>query len=211
MQVKKDYTHNLIVTVARQVFLKKGYVKASMRDIAKGAGIGVSNLYNYFKGKDELFRYVVMPLINEMERMMRNHHSVKEQEQFLHYVIDDVGDCNELMATQVREYMKLIHNYRDELKLILYKAQGSSLETFIDDYTDACTQQVLAFMNELKNHYPSRVVTHPSFTYHVHTVWMFSFISEVIKHQLSASETKHAIEDYIWFEIIGWSALMNHH
>ena len=101
MQVKKDYTHNLIVTVARQVFLKKGYVKASMRDIAKGAGIGVSNLYNYFKGKDELFRYVVMPLINEMERMMRNHHSVKEQEQFLHYVIDDVGDCNELMAAQV--------------------------------------------------------------------------------------------------------------
>lgn len=42
MQVKKDYTHNLIVTVTRQVFLK-----------------------------------------------------------ILHYVIDDVGDCNELMATQV--------------------------------------------------------------------------------------------------------------
>ena len=49
MQIKKDYTREQIVEVAKRVFLKNGYAKTSMRDIAKGAGIGVSNIYNYFK------------------------------------------------------------------------------------------------------------------------------------------------------------------
>lgn len=43
MQVKKDYTHEQIVEIAKRVFLRNGYSKTSMRDIAKGAGIGVSN------------------------------------------------------------------------------------------------------------------------------------------------------------------------
>ena len=54
MQVKKDYTREQIVEFAKRVFLKNGYAKTSMRDIAKGVGIGVSNIYNYFKSKDEL-------------------------------------------------------------------------------------------------------------------------------------------------------------
>ena len=48
MQIKKDYTREQIVEIAKRVFLKKGYAKTSMRDIANGAGIGVSNIYNYF-------------------------------------------------------------------------------------------------------------------------------------------------------------------
>ena len=59
MQVKKDYTHEQIVEVAKRVFLKKGYAKTSMRDIAKGAGNGVSNIYNYFKCKDEFFCHII--------------------------------------------------------------------------------------------------------------------------------------------------------
>ena len=38
---------------------------------------------------------------------------------------------------------------------------------------------------------------------------MFSFISEVIKHNLSADEIRRAIEDYIKFEFGGWRTLMN--
>lgn len=49
MQIKKEYTCEQIVEVAKKVFLKNGYAKTSMRDIAKGADIGVSNIYNYFK------------------------------------------------------------------------------------------------------------------------------------------------------------------
>ncbi len=38
MQIKKDYTREKIVEVARREFLSKGYAKTSTRDIATGAG-----------------------------------------------------------------------------------------------------------------------------------------------------------------------------
>ena len=66
MQIKKDYTREQIVEIAKRVFLRNGYAKTSMRDIAKRTGIGVSNIYNYFKSKDELFRYIVRPLTTEL-------------------------------------------------------------------------------------------------------------------------------------------------
>ena len=206
MQIKKDYTRDQIVEVAKQVFLDKGYAKTSMRDIAAGVGIGVSNIYNYFKGKDELFRHIVAPLLVELERMMHEHHNVNDQEQFVRYAR---GDGDDMLADHVQAYMKLINNHRDELKLLLYQAQGSSLESYIDQYTEDYTQLVLVFMNEFKRKYPQFSVIHTPFTYHIHMVWMFSFISEVIKHQLTSDEIKGAIEDYIAFEFTVWMSLMN--
>ena len=208
MQMKKEYKCEVIVKAAKLVFLKKGYTKTSMRDISKGCGIGLSNIYNYFKSKDELFRHIVAPLIAELEQMMNEHHNMNDQKEFLRYAH---GESDEMVREHTQEYLRLINNYRDELILIMYKAQGSSLETFIDDYTERCTHQVLKFMDEVKRNFPEMRVIHTPFTYHVHTVWMFSFISEVIKHQLKPQEIRDAIEDYIQFEFAGWRALMNKH
>jgi len=206
MQIKKEYTREQIVTVGKRVFLRKGYAKTSMRDIAKGCGIGVSNIYNYFNSKDELFRHIVTPLTTELERMMHDHHNVRDHEQFMKYAR---GENNELMMDHVQEYLSMINNHRDELKLILYQAQGSTLENYIDVYTDECTKEVLRFMKAFKRSYPDFRVNLSPFTYHIHMVWMFNFISEVIKHDLKPQEMKKAIEDYIQFEFSGWRAIMN--
>ncbi len=206
MQIKKEYTREQIVTVGKGVFLRKGFAKTSMRDIAKGCGIGVSNIYNYFNSKDELFRHIVTPLTTELERMMHDHHNVRDHEQFMKYAR---GENNELMMDHVQEYLSMINNHRDELKLILYQAQGSTLENYIDVYTDECTKEVLRFMKAFKRSYPDFRVNLSPFTYHIHMVWMFNFISEVIKHDLKPREMKKAIEDYIQFEFSGWRAIMN--
>ena len=206
MQVRKEYTHEQIVNVARMLFLRDGFNKTSMRDIANGAGIGVSNLYNYFESKDELFRHILTPLIKEMDSMIRDHHDANKLKEFVRYV---KGESDEMMKEHVRSYMRLIRNMHDELELILYKAQGSSLENYIDDYTDKCTRQIVTFMDEFKAQYPDYGISCQEFTYHIHTVWMFNFISEVIKHKLNTKEIEKAVEDYIYFEYHGWRKLMN--
>ena len=136
MQIKKDYTREQIVEIAKRVFLKKDYAKTSMRDIANGAGIGVSNIYNYFKSKDELFRHIVGPLTTELEQMMHEHHNLDNQDSFVRYAS---GEGDDMLADHVKEYLRLINNHRDELKLLLYQSQGSSLENYIDEYTEECT------------------------------------------------------------------------
>ena len=131
MQIKKDYTREQIVEIAKRVFLKKSYAKTSMRDIAKGADIGVSNIYNYFKSKDELFCHIVAPLTYKLGQMMHDHHNVNDQDRFVRYAR---GESDDMLADNVKEYMLLINNHRDELKLLLYQSQGSSLENYIDKY-----------------------------------------------------------------------------
>ena len=206
MQTKKEYLREQIAAAAKEVFLRKGFMKTSMRDIAKRTGVGVSNIYNYFKGKDELFCYIVSPLIVEMRKMIHEHHNTRYHEQFQEYAN---GESDEMMAEHMQAYINLIGNHRDEMKLVLYKAQGSSLENFIDDYTDECTRQVVIFMDAYKREHPGTGTVRSAFTYHIHTVWMFSFISEVIKHHLQPEEIKRAVEDYIHFEFIGWRNIIN--
>ncbi len=57
--VEKD-----IINAARNVFIKKGYVAASMGDIAAEAGIGRTTLNYYFRTKERLFESVFEQLIN---------------------------------------------------------------------------------------------------------------------------------------------------
>ena len=50
----QPYDTDRVVDVAVQVFLERGYDRASMGDIARAAGLGKSSLYHHVAGKEEL-------------------------------------------------------------------------------------------------------------------------------------------------------------
>ncbi|WP_339489661.1 TetR/AcrR family transcriptional regulator [Pseudomonas sp. EL_65y_Pfl2_R95] len=52
-----------ILFCAEKVFAEKGYGSASMGDIAEEAGLPRSNLHYYFSTKDELYRAVLLDLL----------------------------------------------------------------------------------------------------------------------------------------------------
>ena len=64
MQYSKDDIQKEILKAAEKVFLENGFPKASMREIAQEAQVGLSNIYNYFKSKDDIFCTVVRPVIS---------------------------------------------------------------------------------------------------------------------------------------------------
>lgn len=53
------YKREWIVEAARTVFARDGIGRASMREIAKGAGYTVGVIYNYFRSKEELYAEVL--------------------------------------------------------------------------------------------------------------------------------------------------------
>ena len=57
---KGERTRQVIVDAAYTVFIEKGYHAASMRQIAKSAGIAVGGIYNHFSGKEEIFAAIVV-------------------------------------------------------------------------------------------------------------------------------------------------------
>ena len=54
MKNDKETRQKLLVS-AKKEFMEKGYVKASLRNICKNAGVTTGALYFFFKDKEDLF------------------------------------------------------------------------------------------------------------------------------------------------------------
>ena len=147
MQVLKDDIRGRILTVARQRFERKGYSKTSMREIAELAGVGVGNIYNYFTNKDELFREVVRPVLCALEAMLQEHHGIRGEDIMMMRSEKYLKSC-------IDEYVSLIDKHRALMGILLFRAQGSSLERFRENYTDRSTELVKAWFASMQRKHP---------------------------------------------------------
>lgn len=59
-----------ILEAAKRVFSSKGYLKATMDEIALEAEITKPTIYLYFKAKDDLFFTLMLPLIEDIRRQL---------------------------------------------------------------------------------------------------------------------------------------------
>lgn len=59
-----------IVEAARKVFASKGYLKATMDEIALEAEVTKPTIYLYFKAKDDLFFSLMLPFLDDIRRQL---------------------------------------------------------------------------------------------------------------------------------------------
>ena len=189
------------MAVARRRFKQKGYSKTSMREIAEEAGIGVGNIYNYFTNKDELFHEVVRPVLCALEAMLQEHHGIRGEDIMMMRSEKYLKSC-------IDEYVTLITKYRELLEILLFRAQGSSLEHFRENYTDRSTELVKAWFASMQQKYPEINTAVSDFSIHLHTVWMFTMFEELLMHSVPKQEMEAILHDYILFEIQGWRAII---
>ena len=201
MQVLKGDIRSRVLTVARQQFEQKGYSKTSMREIAESASVGVGNIYNYFTNKDELFREVVRPVLSALEVMLQEHHGIRGEDIMMMQSEKYLKSC-------IDEYVMLITTYRELMEILLFRAQGSSLEHFRENYTDRSTELVNAWFASMQRKHPEINTTVSDFIIHLHTVWMFTMFEELLMHSISKQEMEAILHDYILFEIQGWRAII---
>ena len=64
--IKEDLIQHQILKAAHQLFLKHGFQKVAMDDVARAIGKGRSSLYYYYKSKDEVLDAVVDVEIKDM-------------------------------------------------------------------------------------------------------------------------------------------------
>ena len=187
--------------VARQQFERKGYSRTSMREIAELARVGVGNIYNYFTNKDELFREVVRPVLCALEAMLQEHHGIRGEDIMMMRSEKYLKSC-------IDEYVSLIDKHRALMEILLFHAQGSSLERFRENYTDRSTEVVKAWFASMQRKHPEINTAVSDFIIHLHTVWMFTMFEELLMHSVSRQEMEAILHDYILFEIQGWRAII---
>lgn len=135
MQTVKDHIKSDILQSAATLFLEKGYLKVPMREIAHKSGVGLSNIYNYFSCKDDIFVQIVTPAVRTFENMLDEHHGRRGT--------DIMVMCDrDYFKYMVDEYTSFIHRHRDLLLLLLFRSQGSSLENYKEEFARKSTALV---------------------------------------------------------------------
>ena len=122
-----------LIQCAKKEFMEKGFAGASLRGICQKAGVTTGALYFFFQDKDDLFCEVVGNFMDRLNEILREHFSfeVREMESGKAKEHDDSSDF-EAVAQVVHE----LYTYRDEVLLVLTKAQGSSMEHMPDRLVD---------------------------------------------------------------------------
>lgn len=165
MQIKKDDIRQVILEVAKKSFLKNGFRKTSMRDIAKKAEVTLSNIYNYFKNKDEILEVILTPMFAELNKMFTRHNEPAHVNLDWFYT-EELFDLEE-----VEEHINLIVNYREELDLYLHKCSGSKYENAKDELTDRYTISSREYLQLMKDKYPQVNKDISDFFIHISAAW----------------------------------------
>jgi len=83
MVVVKEEVRIHIVGIARRIFTRYGFRKATMEEIASTSQMGKSSIYYYFKSKEEIFRAVVefeaQMLKERLSRIIGNNNAPPER------------------------------------------------------------------------------------------------------------------------------------
>lgn len=146
MQVLKDELRQNIRDAAVETFKEKGYRAASMREIATKADMSVGNLYRYYKNKEELFGYIVQPLVKMFEAAQ------KEQKKDFDFEYLDVNflEHNKIIEAMVESRAL----YQDELFLLFLRADGSDYEGARNAFTTFIEAQMKKFVEDISEGEP---------------------------------------------------------
>lgn len=196
MQTLKHSVEKRLLTASRAIFLRKGFQKASMRDIARASGICLSNIYNYFPSKDALFCTIVRPAITTLEQMLRLHPDTTEP-----------GDSQTLAANAperiIRDCTALLSKHRTQLKLLFFCAQGSSL----DDYKERVSRQYSTLLPQSPAGTDGKD-TISGFYNRLHTAWMFALFEEIIRQKIQPKDYEPILRECLTGE--SWQATHSH-
>lgn len=199
MRVLKDDKYEAILRAARSEFIRKGYKEASMRAIAAASGVGLSNVYNYFPGKDGIYAAVVGPARDELFLFIVRQHG-EERVDFNRYA--SFGHCDDI----IDDYIDIIERYREELRLLFYGSDGSSMGGFREAFTDHLTQVSSDYMALERRMFPQTREVSPCFI-HALSSWMVSVVGEIVAHELDRHRIRDFFREYFRFEFAGWREL----
>ena len=91
VQVKKVAVRNRILRAAELLFVERGYVRTTVNQIAKRAGVSAATLYVYFASKREMAFAIFEPWIEErMTEMERRAERIRDPERRLRFVLSFV-------------------------------------------------------------------------------------------------------------------------
>ena len=131
-----------IETCAKKEFLEKGYVDASLRNIAAKAGTTTGSIYSRYGGKEGLFSAIVEAVAEEFVRMFRGiqekfHQTDPEKQP---EIMDD------LTRDGMRQMVLFMYEHLQEFQLLVDGSYGTKFQNFVEHLVEIETEYTVKYM-----------------------------------------------------------------
>ncbi len=136
-----DERLNKILQAATQVIAEVGYGQASMRAVAKAAGVSLAGMYHYFDGKKKMLFLIQFRTFNALLQALRERlHGLSDPIEQLHVMVrSHVGyfaanmaalkvcshELDALSGTEYEDLRKIRHDYYELTRAIVERIMAS--------------------------------------------------------------------------------------
>jgi AcrR family transcriptional regulator len=197
MQIKKREIKARLMQSAKDEFLKKGFEKASIREIVKNAGTTIGNFYNYFEGKEDIFSAIVKKTYNQIARFVKSH-SAKDEDP---YVLDSFD------TSQARKFVSgalalLSDNFFENLILLTECSEGTRYQNTRSKIVDFIGRHFIEHRDLMNSTYIDNGMSRLLAEQFVAGVLF------VLKKDSTIAHKSELITDYLLFYIYGMLGLL---
>ena len=200
MPRNKAQSHERIIAAAKEEFLSCGFENASMRRIAANAGITASGLYKHFPNKEEMFAYLVQPMLDEFFTLYRQ----KEKEE--HDAIEQIGAAAAFLNDDALYTMQFIYDHLDAFRLLVCCSQGTRYENYAHKLAEMEEESSLRYIEALRRH-GDHVPKFDRREFHLLVSANVEAVLQPIRHQFTREEAMHYAETINTFFSKGWKWL----
>lgn len=192
-----------ILECAKQEFLEKGYLDASLRTIATKAGTSTNSIYVRFQDKEGLFE----ALVGEQYAYFMNCFR-KAQADFAGLPPESQPEhLSSISGWCMMEMLLYAYKHLDEFQLILTCSKGTCFSGMIDEMVEIEVKGTHDYLAVLKNLGRPAPPIDPKLE-HILITGMFNAYFELIIHEMPLEQAKAYPEELRAFYTAGWMKIM---
>lgn len=201
---EEESTLNRILNSAKQEFMEKGFLNASLRNIVKNAGVTTGAFYRYYDSKEALFSALVGEHADYILNLFNNTIDDFEKlpgSQQTEQMLDASSACLAILL----DYM---YDHYDAFKLLITCAEGTSYADFVHQLALREEDSTYKYMQTLEDMgYKPRPINKKLI--HIIASGLFTGIFEAVIHDMPKEEAKEYLSQFHRFYAAGWSELLN--
>lgn len=196
-------TLELIHDAAKAEFMEKGFREASLRNIAKSAGVTTGALYGYYGSKEELFKSLVSEvyrfIVDTYTAALYEFESLPMEEQ-----PDNIAKASSRCMYEILDYS---YDHREECYMLLQCAEGTRYAFLIDEMAELEVEATHKYYDVLeKLGKPAPMIDRR--LEHILVTGMMNAYFEIIIHDTPKDYAERYLKELNDFYTAGWMKIM---
>lgn len=199
MALRNHSLDNKITDAAFNDFFKKGYRDASLREIAKVAGVTVGAIQVRYKSKNELFTCLLKPFLDDINDVFEK----TKTDYFSKTNKDVLTKLKISMKNESAMIIKLIFDNYEQAVLLLSKSSGSSLENYFDAVVQRKIKESISFFKSMNY----TIIDEKLLGFLIST--QFDCYRRIVNECSDCQTAEKYMDSIMIYHLGGWEALFN--